>query len=104
MARFVAAHLLDILARRQDLVPETLEAVRAEVHRRLDEEESAAAGKGQRAKGTTTDAAPAEPPLEMVEDLHRSGKLDETAVANALQSGDHEFVIACSMRERTVGR
>ncbi len=94
LARFVAAHLLDILARRQDLDPETLEAVRAEVHRRLDEEEPAAAGNGQRAKGTTTDAAPAEPPLEMVEDLHRSGKLDETAVANALQSGDHEFVIA----------
>ncbi len=94
LARFVAAHLLDILARRQDLDPETLEAVRAEVHRRLDEEESAAVGKGQRAKGTTNDAAPSEPPLEMVEDLHRSGKLDETAIANALQSGDHGFVIA----------
>jgi hypothetical protein len=30
----------------------------------------------------------------MVQDLHRSGKLDEATVANALHSGDHGFVIA----------
>ncbi len=94
LARFIADHLLDILARREDLDPKNLEAVRVEVRRRLDENDSAAAGKGQKTKGTKREAAPAEVPLEMVEGLHRSGKLDETAVANALNSGDQGFVIA----------
>ena len=94
MARFVADHLLETLAGREDLDPTSVEAVRAEVRRRLDEGTSAAAAKGQEARGTNTEKAPAAHSLEMVQDLHRSGKLDEATIANALHSGDHGFVIA----------
>ena len=94
MARFVADHLLETLAGREDLDPTSVEAVRAEVRRRLDEGYSAAAAKGQETPGTNTKTAPAADSLEMVQDLHQSGKLDEATVADALHSGDQGFVIA----------
>ena len=94
LARFVADHLLETLAGREDLDPTSVEAVRTEVRQRLDEGYSVAAATGQEAQGTNTETAPPTHSLEMVQDLHRSGKLDEATVANALHSGDHGFVIA----------
>jgi len=94
LARFVADHLLETLAGREDLDPASVEAIGAEVRRRLDEGYSAAAARGRETPGTNTKPAPAADSLDMVQDLHQSGKLNEATVANALHSGNHGFVIA----------
>ena len=85
LARFVAATLLQSLAARQDLEPETAAAVAAVVARRIDEIEGAA-----EPKGVSDEAAL----MARVGSMHSAGKLDETTIESALASGDNAFVMA----------
>ncbi|MCB2102542.1 MAG: DUF2336 domain-containing protein [Rhodobacterales bacterium] len=82
VAGFVAQDLLDRLARRADLDAETLDAVKAEVSKRISE--------GPRGGNGDTDS----PSLIKARRLHADGKLDEEVVSKALRAEDRAFVIA----------
>jgi uncharacterized protein (DUF2336 family) len=85
IAAFVAATLLRRLEQRQDLDPAAREAVAAAVAARLAEPEMVAAAKAAASKESAEDRA-----LK----LKKQGKLDETVLASALDSGDRAFAIA----------
>jgi uncharacterized protein (DUF2336 family) len=85
IAAFVAATLLRRLEQRQDLDPAAREAVAAAVATRLAEPEMVAETKAAASKESAEDRA-----LK----LKKQGKLDEAALASALDSGDRAFAIA----------
>ncbi len=90
LARFIAADLLQSLAKRNDLDPEAAEAVASVVKKRFDEMEAPSGPAKVEAKRAADEAAA----LMRAKVMHAAGQLDETAVDTALSSGDHAFVIA----------
>ncbi len=88
LARFVASNLLQQLAERRDLDPETARLVATVVKKRLDEmsAEGPAKGEARKAADDATAAARARA-------LFAAGKLDETTVDTALSGGEHAFVV-----------
>ncbi len=105
IASFIAQSLLDVLTSRADLPAETRAQVAAEVSRRLAKE-AAAEGKGKAAEPApetkTAKAADAkkaaeeegETVEEKVRRLKKEGKLNEDAVADAVDAGQRAFVRA----------
>lgn len=95
VALYVASNLLDILAERHDLPPETMAAVRAVVEKRLADPEDlgADASRDGKAKG-----GPGIYDFEDIEgkvaQMNREGMLDDGAVADAVKRGDRHFVRA----------
>jgi uncharacterized protein (DUF2336 family) len=89
LARFVASHLLQALAARNDLDPEAAKAVANIVKKRLDEMDASGAAKGDAHKATQEALA-----LERAKAMMGSGQLDETAVDTALSGGDTDLVVA----------
>ena len=79
IAGFVAAALLDDLATRADLDPETERFVRQRVKERLKEESSASAENEETARGLATAALEA-------------GTLDDAAVLRAAENGERAFI------------
>ena len=90
LARFIAADLLQSLAKRNDLDPEAAEAVASVVKKRFDAMEAPSGPAKVEAKRAADEAAA----LMRAKVMHAAGQLDETAVDTALSSGDHAFVIA----------
>ena len=88
LARFVARSLLETMTERKDLDPDTALAVAAEVRKRLDEEHAAEPAADAVAK------LEGESPLEAARRLLGEGKLDQAAVAQILETGDGDFVMA----------
>ncbi len=88
LARFVARSLLETLTERKDLDPDTALAVAAEVRKRLDEEHAAERAADAVAK------LEGESPLDAARRLLDEGKLDQAAVAQILETGDGDFVMA----------
>lgn len=88
LARFVARSLLQTLTDRKDLDAETALAVAAEVRKRLDEEHAADPSGDAMAK------LEGESPLDAARRLRGEGKLDQAAVAQTLEEGDGEMVMA----------
>ncbi len=89
LAGFLADNLLEVLQERADLDPETLEAVKAVVHQRIgSEKDDGDAGSGSQ------DFLHIAPPIDMVERLFKSRKLDGNVVSKAINAGDHSFVLA----------
>ncbi|MCH7486262.1 MAG: DUF2336 domain-containing protein [Proteobacteria bacterium] len=88
LARFVARSLLETLTERKDLDPDTALAVAAEVRKRLDEEHAAEPAADAVAK------LEGESPLDAARRLLDEGKLDQAAVAQTLETGDGDFVMA----------
>jgi uncharacterized protein (DUF2336 family) len=78
LAEFVADSLIEVLARRDDIDPQTAARLRDSVRARLDE---------------GGEASP-ETPLDRARALAAQGKLDPEAVARALAGGDRPFVMA----------
>jgi len=109
LATFVADTLLKVLEVREDLDPETVEAVKKEVHRRLDETTAEPRGMDRQRKlaepkgldGSSShdtllvdDEEDGETPLEMAERLFEQGELTEQAILDALNKDDRRFVHA----------
>jgi len=78
LAQVVAERLLDVLSQRDDLPASTVDAVRAEVHRRLER------------KGAVEE----EGPEQLARRLYRERKLNEKVIAESLRKGSHDFVTA----------
>jgi uncharacterized protein (DUF2336 family) len=95
IARFVAASLLDVLTNRKDLPAETRAQVAAEVSKRLARD-AAAAPKTDAAEAESKAAGDeeGETAKEKARRLKTEGKLDEDAVADALDAGQRGFVRA----------
>jgi uncharacterized protein (DUF2336 family) len=89
LARFVAAHLLQALADRQDLDPQSAQAVAEIVRKRLDEMDIKGPEKSEARKAAEEGIA-----LERAKVMMSQGQLDESAVDTALTGGDNPFVIA----------
>ena len=89
LARFVASHLLQALSERQDLDPESAQAVAAIVQKRLDEMDASGPEKSEARKSTDEAIA-----MERAKALMGGGQLDESAVDTALSGGDHALVVA----------
>ena len=89
LARFVAAHLLQALAERHDLDPDSAEAVAAIVRKRLDELDTTGAEQSE-ARKLSEDAVA----MERAKALMGGGQLTESAVDTALSGGDHALVSA----------
>lgn len=89
LARFVASNLLQALAARHDLDPDTMVAVAAVVRKRLDEMEAVGPAKAGAKKAADESAAAAR-----AQALFAQGTLNESTVDTALSGGDHAFVIA----------
>lgn len=87
LARIVAATLLNELANRADLDPDTAAAVAASVRSRLDSD-LPDLGTGDAA------STPDEPAEARARRLHEAGALDETALLDALDRGDRAFAAA----------
>jgi uncharacterized protein (DUF2336 family) len=85
IAGFVAAALLRRLEQRQDLDPASREAIASAITARLAEPDMVAERKAANSKETAEDRA-----LK----LKAQGRLDETSVVAALDSGDRAFAIA----------
>jgi uncharacterized protein (DUF2336 family) len=90
LARFIAADLLQTLAKRHDLDPEAAEAVARVVRKRFDEMDAPAGPAKAEAKRAADEAAA----LMRARAMHSANQLDETAVDTALSSGDHAFVVS----------
>ncbi|HEX9464996.1 MAG TPA: DUF2336 domain-containing protein [Alphaproteobacteria bacterium] len=91
IARFVADSLLDVLKNRSDLPADTRQQITTEVSRRLaadGKEKAAGAGKA------AADDDGGETVEEKVRRLQKEGKLDEDAVADAIDAGQRAFVRA----------
>lgn len=89
LAGFLADNLLGVLQERADLDEDALKAVKALVKKRL--------GEGVRVADhdqSGQDFLNMEPPLDMVERLFDSRKLDGGVISKALNAGDHSFVLA----------
>lgn len=82
LASFVADSLLERLRRREDIDPETAEAVAVAVRDRLGEAR-------RQAKG---DDEPERDMAALAEQLHVEGKLDAETIMKALARGEREFV------------
>jgi len=109
LATFVADTLLKVLEVREDLDPETAEAVKQEVHRRLDEA-TGAEPRGMdkirelaEPKGLDGPEKPGLPgdeedegetPMEMAERMMEDGELTEEVILAALEKDDRRFVNA----------
>ena len=93
IAEFVADSLLDLLRKRNDLDPETTQAVSAVVKRRLD----AAAKEEEDDDEASAPAAPRDGGAERAAKLHAEGKLDDDAIARGVAAGERSFVIAALM-------
>ncbi len=89
LARFVAAHLLEALAQRQDLDAPTTQALRDILGKRLAE--SAPPRSDIR---VPSQAQQNELALQRALTLHRDGALDESTLDTALTGGDFAFVQA----------
>lgn len=89
LARFVASHLLQALAARNDLDPEAAKAVASIVKKRLDEMDATGTDKTEAHKASQEAVA-----LERAKALLGTGQLDETAVDTALSGGDTDLVVA----------
>ena len=98
LATFVADSLLRELRNRNDLDPEILNEVTEIMHRRLGDDGEAAYGEAAVNSAATEvlDQAAmkmaAEETLQTVRQLHADDKLDEDRVAEALGTGNHDFV------------
>ena len=91
MASFLADNLLDALQSRGDLDAESLDAVKAMVKSRLSDKPAKSVDDAPRA---AQDFLSVDPPLDMVQNLYKRGRLDRQVVVRALQSADHSFVFA----------
>ena len=89
LARFVASHLLQALAERHDLDPESAQAVAAVVRKRLEEMDAVGAEKSEARKASEEAVA-----MERAKALLGGGQLDESAVDTALSGGDYALVAA----------
>ena len=87
LARIVAATLLNELANRADLDPETAAEVAASVRVRLDRDLPDPAAAGSR-------GAPDEPAEARARRLYDAGALDEAALLDVLDRGDRAFAAA----------
>jgi uncharacterized protein (DUF2336 family) len=93
LATFVADSLLKELRNRNDLDPETLNEVSEVMRRRLgDDGEAAVNGVATEAHDQAAMKLAAEDTIEIVRQLHAADELDEDCVAEALGTGNREFV------------
>ncbi len=93
LATFVANSLLKELRNRNDLDPETLNEVTEIMHQRLgDAGEAAYNGAVQEVLDQAATKVAAEETIQVVRQLHADDKLDEDRVAEALGTGNREFV------------
>ena len=93
LATFVADSLLKELRNRTDLDAETLNEVTEVMHRRLgDDGEAAHNGVATEVHDQAMVKTVGEETLQTVRQLHTIGELDEDCVAEALGTGNHEFV------------
>lgn len=92
IARFVAESLLDVLKKREDLPRDTRTLIAAEVTKRLAAETKAKSE--AEAKKAATEEETGETAEEKVTRLKKQGKLDEDAVAEAVDAGQRAFVRA----------
>lgn len=93
MARYVAENLLGVLAEKENLDPATVEAVKTEVRRRLDEPNR------KRPKRDELDPPcsvikDGESALERAQRHMKAGKLSEACVTHAVEARDVAFVLA----------
>lgn len=91
MASFLADNLLETLTSRGDLDADSLNAVKAAVQSRLSGGKPVKVGNAPQA---VQDFLNMEPPIDMVSNLYKRGRLDRQVVVRALQSADHGFVFA----------
>ncbi len=89
LARFVASHLLQALAERHDLDPDSAQAVASIVRKRLEEMDAAGPEKSEAKKAVDEAVA-----MERAKALLGGGQLDESAVDTALSGGDYALVAA----------
>ena len=91
LAHVLADNVLQMFSKRTDLDPKTLSAVKSAVHQRL----GGADGKTwvQTPVGST-DGASDILPMELVNGMHKAGRLDAAAITKALQSNDLPFALA----------
>jgi len=108
LATFVADTLLKVLEVREDLDPETVEAVKKEVHRRLDETTAEPKGMDRQRELAEPrgmdgeeqsdllgyDPDDGETPMEIAERMMEVGELTEQAILDALEKDDRRFVNA----------
>lgn len=104
IARFVADSLLQVLQSREDLPAQTRAEVAAVVTRRLSET-TPNAPESQKAGADKADDESGETMEEKVRQLKKAGKLDEGAVADAVDAGQRAFVRAAlsAMAEVPIG-
>ena len=102
---FVADSLLMELRNRTDLDPEVLNEVTEVMHQRLGDDGAAADnGAATEVVDQTAMKMAAEEPLQTVRRLHAEDKLDEDRVAEALGTGNHEFVTLALALKSGVGK
>lgn len=95
LASIVADSLLHVLEDRTDFDDETMEAVKAMVHRRVSGDGAAGGGSEKGApQGVALDYLQQDPPIEMAQRLHKSGKLERKILNNAIQASDFGLVFA----------
>ncbi|MBC8339694.1 MAG: DUF2336 domain-containing protein [Rhodospirillales bacterium] len=90
LAGFLADNLLSVLQERADLDADTLDAVKAVVHKRIGDEGM----KGMAEAESGQDFINMEAPLDMVRRLYQARKLDGNVIGKALNAGDYSFVFA----------
>jgi uncharacterized protein (DUF2336 family) len=83
LASYVSEKMLAVLDARDDLDPEAVAMIKAEVHRRL--------GSSPPADGDGEDKAAV--PEETPQELHAAGRLDVETVADAVKRGEYAFVV-----------
>lgn len=91
IARFVADSLLEVLKKRDDLPASTRAEIAVEVSQRLAAHAAAPAAAGG---ATAAEEESGETVEEKVRRLQKEGKLDEDAVADAVDAGQRAFVRA----------
>lgn len=92
LAHFLADNMLDKLQARADLDPDTMNAVKAVVQKRIgDQGDDNIQIKEVEA---AQDFLSIEPPISMVDRMYQNNKLDTNVIVKALNSGDHSFVFA----------
>lgn len=102
LAEFVAENLLDTLKSRDDLSAKTISMIRKEVNRRLEASHvpnqslKEAIDEGQTNKDLKKEYTWLfqQAPHVIAQNLHRMGRLTQQVIANALNEGDYDFVIA----------
>ncbi len=97
LARFVADNLLEILAKRQDLDPETIDEVKAIVRKRLDEDAGLSGKSGKKKKSRKkkkTGKSKAKELYKEAKTMHEAGMLGEATIEDSLRAGDNDFIVA----------